>query len=82
MAGIEGYEPAAFIDALRAYAAAPAAQRGAFANALSDAMISKRVNLAAVRQQLDEGGERELLDALDQLQDIIEPYLLEEGVDE
>lgn len=75
-------DPRLFIDALRQYRAAQAPERGDLANVLCDLIVSKRVDLAEVRQLLlDEGG-HELLDELDRLIDLIEPYLAEGGVDE
>ena len=74
--------PQVFIEALREFHAAPAQERGALANALSDAIITKRVDLAAVRQALLDGGEHELMDTLDRLLDLIEPYIEEGGVEE
>ena len=76
------HDPQVFVEALRAFHEAPAHQRGEMANAISDAIITKRVDLAAVRQALIEGGEEGLLDALDRLLDLIEPYLEEGGVGE
>jgi hypothetical protein len=76
-------DPRVFVDALRQYHQADVAERGDLANALSDLIITKRVDLAEVRQVLlDEGG-HELLDELDRLMDLIEPYIEEGGgVDE
>ena len=75
-------DPAVFIAALREYYEADADQRGPMANALSDAIISKRVDLAEVRRALLDAGEHELMDALDRLVDLIEPYIEEGGVEE
>ena len=75
-------DPKLFIAALREFHEAPADQRGPMANAVSEAIITKRVDLAAVRQALLETGEHELIDALDRLIDLIEPYIEEGGVDE
>ena len=76
------HDPQVFIDRLREFHTANAEERGELANALSDAVITKRVDLAAVRQALLDEGEHELLDALDRLIDLIEPYIEEGGVDE
>ncbi len=76
------HDPQVFIEALREFHEAPAEQRGGVANALSDAIITKRVDLAEVRQALLDGGEAELLDTLDRLIDLIEPYIEEGGVEE
>ncbi len=76
------HEPQVFIEALRGYQGSEAGQRGVLANAMSDAIITKRVDLAAVRQLLLEAGEHELLDVLDRLLDVIEPYLEEGGAEE
>lgn len=75
-------DPAVFIETLRVFHETPADARGQMANAMSDAIISKRVDLAAVRQRLLAEGEGELLDALDRLLDLIEPYIEEGGVEE
>ena len=76
------HDPQVFIEALREFHAAPAQGRGELANALSEAIITKRVDLAAVRQALVDAGEHELMDTLDRLLDLIEPYIEEGGVDE
>lgn len=75
-------DPQIFIRALREFHETDPAGRGSIANALSDAIITKRVDLAAVRQVLLDGGEHELMDALDRLIDLIEPYIEEGGVEE
>jgi len=80
----EGYvqDPSQFIAVLREYHEADAKARGDLANALSDAIITKRVDLAAVRQELLDTGGHELTDALNRLLDLIEPYIEEGGVEE
>ena len=75
-------EPRVFIEALRQFHEADPQQRGGLANALSEAIITKRVDLAAVRQGLIDAGEPELMDTLDRLIDLIEPYIEEGGVEE
>ena len=75
-------DPRVFIAALREFHEAPAEQRGGLANALSDAIITKRVDLAEVRRALIDDGEHELLDTLDRLLELIEPYIEEGGVEE
>lgn len=75
-------DPGVFVAALRQYHAAEVVERGELANALSDLIITKRVDLAEVRQLLLDQGDHELLDALDRLIDLIEPYLEDGGVDE
>ena len=75
-------DPGVFIAALREFHDAEASQRGVMANALSEAIITKRVDLAAVRQELLDGGAHDLLDTLDRLIDLIEPYIEEGGVEE
>ena len=75
-------DPQVFITLLRQFHGTDADIRGELANSLSDAIISKRVDLAQVRQALLEGGEHELLDTLDRLLDLIEPYIEEGGVEE
>ena len=76
------HDPQIFIEALREYHGTPEEQRGELANAISDAIISKRVDLAAVRLALSSEGDHELLDTLDRLLDLIEPYIEEGGVEE
>ena len=75
-------DPKVFIAALREFHEATVQDRGALANAMSDAIITKRVDLAAVRQELLDAGAHELLDVLDRLIDLIEPYIEEGGVEE
>ena len=75
-------EPKAFIEVLRQFHATPAHQRGELANAMSDAIIHKRVDLAEVRQLLIDSGDHGLMETLDQLLDLIETYIEEGGVDE
>ena len=75
-------EPKVFIETLRAFHEAPADQRGQLANAMSDLIISKRVDLAAVRQALLDTGQADLMETLDRLIDLIEPYIEEGGVEE
>ena len=78
----EVQDPKVFIAALREFHDASSEQRGGLANTLSDAIITKRVDLAAVRHALLDGGEHELMDTLDRLIDLIEPYIEEGGVEE
>ena len=75
-------DPGVFIAALREYHESNPEARGHLANALSEAIITKRVDLAAVRHALLETGAHELMDTLDRLLDLIEPYIEEGGVDE
>ena len=75
-------EPHVFIAVLREYHEAPSEGRGALANAMADAIITKRVDLAEVRHALLGDGAHELLDTLDRLMDLIEPYLNEGGDNE
>ena len=74
--------PKAFIETLRQFHETDPNRRGELANALSEAIIRKRVDLAAVRQALLDGGAHELLDTLERLTDLIEPYIEEGGVEE
>ena len=74
--------PQVFIEALREYHETGEEQRGELANALSDLIITKRVDLAAVRQILLDAGQHKLMDTLDRLIDLIEPYIEEGGVEE
>ena len=76
------HDPEVFIAALREHHEADEQQRGPMANALSDAIITKRVDLAAVRHALLDAGEHQLMDTLDRLLDLIEPYIEEGGVEE
>ena len=76
------HDPKVFIAALREYHESHPDQRGPMANALSEAIITKRVDLAAVRQELLDAGEPDLMDTLDRLIDLIEPYIEEGGVEE
>lgn len=75
-------EPQVFIATLRRFHDAEAAARGGLANSLSEAIIAKRVDLAAVRQALLEAGDADLMDTLERLTDLIEPYIEEGGVEE
>ena len=75
-------EPKVFIATLREYHEAEANQRGHMANALAELIVRKRVDLAAVRHALLDAGEHELMDTLDRLLDLIEPYIEEGGVEE
>ena len=75
-------DPKVFIAVLREFHEAPAQGRGGLANVMSEAIITKRVDLAAVRQELLDAGEHDLLDTLDRLIDLIEPYIEEGGVEE
>ena len=75
-------DPRVFIAALREYHESNPEARGPMANALSDAIITKRVDLAAVRHALLDAGEHDLMDTLDRLLDLIEPYIEEGGVEE
>ena len=76
------HDPELFIVVLREFHEAEANVRGPLANSLSDAIITKRVDLAAVRRHLLETGAHELMDTLDRLIDLIEPYIEEGGVEE
>ena len=78
----DSQDPRVFIEGLRQYHYAEQAERGELANALSELIIRKRVDLAAVRHELLDTGEADLLDALDRLLDLIEPYIEEGGVEE
>ena len=64
-------DPAVFINVLRQFREADEAHRGPLANAMSDVIITKRVDLAEVRQKLLETGEHELMDTLDRFIDLI-----------
>jgi hypothetical protein len=81
---VEGqvHEPEVFIAVLREFHEAARESRGRLANSLSELIIRKRVDLAAVRHYLLERGDHELTDTLDRLIDLIEPYIEEGGVDE
>ena len=76
-------DPKVFVAALREYHdAGDNSQRGHMANALSELIIRKRVDLAEVRHLLLDAGEHELMDTLNRLLDLIEPYIEEGGVEE
>ena len=75
-------DPRGFIEALRQYHQSPEQERSDLANLMSDLIIAKRVDLAEVRTILIETGEHELMDSLDRLLDVIEPYIEEGGVEE
>ena len=75
-------DPRVFIAALRQFHEADGRERGELANVLSDLIITKRVDLAEVRLALIDIGDHELIDALDRLVDLIEPYIEEGGVEE
>ena len=75
-------DPRLFVERLRAFQSASGDERGTIANILSDLIITKRVDLAAVRQQLLDTGQADLMDTLDRLIDLIEPYIEEGGVEE
>ncbi len=76
------HDPQVFIEVLREFHETDSSQRGELANTLSDLIITKRVDLAAVRQVLLDTGQADLMDTLDRLIDLIEPYIEEGGVDE
>lgn len=75
-------DPRVFIEALRQFHHTDAQARGELANALSDLIIAKRVDLAQVRLALLDEGDHDLLDTLNRLVDLIEPYIEEGGVEE
>ena len=75
-------DPTVFVVDLRRYHEAANAEQGKLANELSELIISKRVDLAAVRQLLLDGGYADLMDTLNRLVDLIEPYIEEGGVEE
>ena len=75
-------DPRVFVEALREYHETDPNQRGELANALSDLIISKRVDLAEVRLLLVDTGAHDLMDTLDRLIALIEPYIEEGGVEE
>lgn len=76
------HDPEVFIAVLREFHEAQESQRGALANVMAETITAKRVDLAEVRQALLDRGEYDLLDTLDRLIDLIEPYIEEGGVDE
>ncbi len=77
MFGGQTQDPQVFISALRQYLEANEGDRGEIANALSEAIVAKKVDLAEVRQILLDTGQADLMDALDRFLDLIEPYLME-----
>ena len=76
------FDPNVFINALRQFQDTEPDQRGSLANALSDAIIGKRVDLGEVRRNLIDAGDAELMDTLDRFLELIEPYLQESGSDD
>ena len=75
-------DPRIFIAALRQFHETDHDKRGELANALSEVIIRKRVDLAEVRLVLLNEGASDLLDTLDRFIDLIEPYIEEGGVEE
>ena len=76
------HDPKVFILVLRQFHETPATDRGDLANAMADAIVSKRVDLAEVRQSLLDTGEHELMSTLDHLMELIEPYIIDGGAEE
>ena len=76
------HDPSVFVTVLRQFHEAPPEARGELANAMSDAICAKRVDLAEVRQLLLDTGRDDLMETLDRLLEMIEPYIIEGGVDE
>ena len=76
------HNPELFIAALKQYQDAEGPEKGQIADALSELIIRKRIDLAQVRLRLLDAGEATLIDTLDRLIDLIEPYIEEGGVDE
>ena len=75
-------DPKTFIETLREFHEAAVDARGHLANEMSDLIIGKRVDLAAVRHELLDTGQADLMETLDRLIDLIEPYIEEGGVEE
>jgi hypothetical protein len=71
-----------FIETLRAYHESDGEQRGELASALANAIITKQVDVEALREELRGTGEQELADTLDRLLDLIEPDREEDGSNE
>lgn len=76
------HDPELFIASLQQYHDAQGPEKGELADTLSELIVRKRVDLAQVRLRLLDAGEALLIDTLDRLIDLIEPYLEEGGVDE
>ena len=76
------HNPELFIAALQQYHDAEGPEKGQIADALSELIIRKRIDLAQVRLRLLDAGDATLVDTLDRLIDLIEPYIEEGGVDE
>ena len=74
-------EPEQFILKLQVFHETREQNKGHLANELSDSIIQKRVDLAAVRLVLLDSGRAALLKTLDRLVDLIEPYIVEGGVE-
>ncbi len=76
------HKPELFIAALQQYHDTEGSEKGELANALSELIIRKRVDLGQVRLSLLDAGDAVLIDTLDRLMDLIEPYIEEGGVEE
>jgi hypothetical protein len=76
------YDPEAFVGLLQRFHESEPSQRGPLANTVSELIIRKRVDLAAVRQLLLDTGKPQVMDSLDRLLELIEPYIEEGGVEE
>ena len=76
------HDPHVFINALKLYHSTDPERRGEIANMISEAIVTKRVDLAEVRQALLDNGEDALMDTLDRLLELIEPYIEEGGAEE
>ena len=76
------HEPQAFVEHLEAYRISALKEQSQLANKLSDAIIGKRVDLSVVRQILLDNGRQDLMETLDHLLEVIEPYIEEGGVHE
>jgi hypothetical protein len=76
------HDPDAFIEVLREFRAAAPERRGPLADRMTDAIVTKHVDLAVVRHTLMAGEAQELLDTLEALMDLIEPYLEEGSAEE
>ena len=76
------HSPEQFVESLRSFHRADERSRAQLANTMAEAITTKTVDLAQVRQLLLDQGEAELLDVLHRLVDLIEPYIDEGGAEE
>ena len=71
-------DTAAFLDELRQWRAEGGQPTGARANKIAEEIMKGHLHLGEVREQLLQSGEADVVDALNALVDLIEPYLQED----